>query len=244
MTAGTRPRSSSSRLLGFPHTRVGSQRLPASPLPSWGSSSHCLGDAHSRAVHPMALPSHDSWVSEGGHGLRRRRGMRVHIPVAGLGGAHRGGESHGLLENASCPRGAPSWSMRREGPDWLGWTPGGPRLLGARGVRRVWEVPGGWGSEPPRGGGMSTSLALGAGGEAAVSRGDPPVSSGSSSTRSLQGPGLPPPPGALAPERPLRHRGPCFPAGRWALSGLALLSGVGSPGVEVGSASRPPACTV
>lgn len=106
--------------------------------------------------------------------------------------------------------------MRREGPDWPGWTPGVLVCWGASGCAggsgRCQEAGG---SEPPGGGGMSTSLALGAGGEAAVSRGrpsclewllPPPVHSRDLAPR--------PPPGALALSDRWRHReGPCSPSG-------------------------------
>lgn len=69
----------------------------------------------------MALPSHDSWMSEGGHGPRRRRGMRSpHLRHVRLTGA---AVPRGLLKNASCPRELPVGACR-EGPDWPGWTPG------------------------------------------------------------------------------------------------------------------------
>ena len=47
----------------------------------------------------MALPSHDSRVSEGGHGATEAKGGRAStFPLAGLSRAHRGGESCMVVE--------------------------------------------------------------------------------------------------------------------------------------------------
>lgn len=250
VTAGTRPWSSPSPGPALSHGLGAPSALLASLLPSELLLPQAQGLPFPRgAVHPTALPSHDSRVSEGGHRPWRRGWMSIHISLRrpqwgsrrqrvrtvvgthpALGGLPlRGDTEQPWAVRAQAGQGGPRGSLsaggHRGGREGLGGA-GALRRVGGQGLPEEEACP----LASPRG----LAVRLGRRGAA------PPVSGGSPSSLSLSGRAPHPPPRALALS--YRQDAGAGSTGRQyqALCGLALLWG-GQPG---GAVCPPPACSV